>query len=154
MPKQSPQAGVGLVEDTHVGYTHPQRNVHSEHPSVNPTSEIPARTDTNIAPWVIEQFEQLNAWFQETYPALNAVSTMTPDKFLEAYPTNEAQEALQERAQAAQAVLFERLRDLFAELPPPVTEEALSITKKHFTTVWGAETAEMVMTKLRAELDL
>ena len=79
---------------------------------------------------------------------------MTPEEFLEAYPTNEAQEAIQERAREVQSLLFGQLRDLFAEVPSSSREEMLSGAKAHFTKMWGAETADMIMTKLRSELDL
>lgn len=151
VPKRSPKwgASVGVLS------THPPQNMYSD---PVPVHEIHKSSlfdpDESVAPWVIEQFNQLNVWFQETYPDLTEVSTMSPEDFLEAYPTDEAQEAFQERARFAQSVLFGRLRDLLAEVSPSVTEEALSIAKEHFTTIWGAETADMVLTKLRAELDL
>ena len=162
---------------THVGHAQSPQTMYTDHVLVHETSvteisdgvevlardttdpvvsksEAPTGTDEDIAPWVIEQFEQLNVWFQENYPDINEVSTMTPDEFLEAYPTNEAQEALQERARAAQSALFGQLRNVLTEVPRPVVEESLSVARDHFTKMWGAETAEMVMTKLRAELDL
>ena len=151
VPKRPPKR----VASVDVPPTHPPQNMYSEPVPVHEIHKAALfAPDENVAPWVIEQFNQLNTWFQETYPDLTEVSTMSPEDFLEAYPTNEAQEALQKRARSAQSVLFGRLRDLLAGVPPSVAEEALSIAKEHFTTVWGAETADMVMTKLRAELDL
>ena len=183
-PQRLTSAEGKLVDDsqaghthTHVGHAHPPQTVYADHVPVHglPASEIsdapevlatdaadpvasttkvPTSTGEDIAPWVIEQFEKLNVWFHENYPDINEVSTMTPEEFLEAYPTDEAQEVIQERAREVQSLLFGQLRDLFAEVPPSSREEILSGAKAHFTKMWGAETANMVMAKLRAELDL
>ncbi len=151
VPKRSPKR----VASVDVPPTHPPQNMYFEPVPVHEIHKAALfAPDENVAPWVIEQFNQLNMWFQETYPDLIEVSTMSPEDFLEVYPTNEAQEAFQKRARAAQAALFGQLRNLLTEVPRPVVEKSLSVAKDHFTKMWGAETAEMVMTKLRAELDL
>ena len=116
--------------------------------------EASSETEEEFTHRLVEQFNELNDWFAETYTDLNAVSTMTSEEFLEVYPTAETQEALQERARAAQSVLFGRLRDLFAEVPAPVAKEALSVANEHFTQLWGTETADMIIMEIRTELGL
>lgn len=110
-----------------------------------------------IQKWVTETMkvlDDLNTRFLEKYPALFEIGNMTREDFFEKYPTVESRQALLEYVQSVQPEMFAELHTVFSNLPIEIADDILLKTKDHFIQMWGTETADQVMIKLRAELGL
>lgn len=157
------------AEDLHAGHNHPLH----EHSHDMSEGEIPdaegidtvASTDENaevlseeaIQKWVTETMkvlDDLNTRFLEKYPELFEIGNMTREDFFEKYPTVESRQALLEYVQSVQPEMFAELHTVFSNLPIEIADNILLEAKDHFIQMWGTETADQVMIKLRAELGL
>ena len=163
-----------LAADVHIEHSH---LLHRHSPDMSEVEASPveapdaekintvASTDENtevlseeaVQKWVTETMEvldDLNTRFLEKYPELFEIGNMTREDFFEKYPTVESRQALLEYVQSVQPEMFAELRAVFSNLPIEIADDILLKTKDHFIQMWGPETADQVVTQLRAELGL
>ncbi len=179
IPDETPRVQAGLTgkppaEDPHAGHNHPPHEHSHDKPeaeissgetpdaegadTVAPTNEnAEVLSEEAIQKWVTETMkalDDLNTRFMEKYPELLEISQMTKEDFFEKYPTVESRQALLEYVQSVQPEMFAELRAVFSNLPIEIADDILLEAKDHFIQMWGPETADQVMAKLRAELGL
>ncbi len=123
----------------------------------SPDQEDDMFSDEAIKKWVsdvMEELERLDTYFAETYPEMLEIGLMTKEEILEKYSTPEAQKELIEYVERVQPEVYAKLRNVYSNLPIEIVDDIFLATKEHFIKIWGQETAEQVMRKLRTELGL
>lgn len=116
--------------------------------------EDSADESVNTETWLAEQIESLTRQLSEKYPELAELGHMSLAEINALYPTPEDKEALAQLSLRAQAEFIADFRILFSKVPPEIMEESFAILQEMFTERWGNETADKVITVLRAHLDL
>ncbi len=104
--------------------------------------------------WFQEQFEILGKQMAEKYPEIARVTELTPEEFHERYSTDEAKDAIRELALQAKDEFFADFRENLFLLPRDVRVSVLDETWTLVAKNWGEQTADTILTQIRAELGM
>ena len=118
-------------------------------------SEPEETTNSNFSARLVDlaaQIEAVTTRFSKKYPDLIDLANLSLDEIHELYPTPEALAALAKQSEKARAEFMTDFSSLFSELPTEIREECLSFARETLVASWGTETADAVMTELRAHL--
>ncbi len=142
------------------GHFHEDGTWHAEphtqpqpHTSTRPVPDADAAEDEFIE-WVTAEFEILVSQMEVKYPEIARLAELTPDEINELYSTAAARHEISTLAAEARAEFFDDLRDLLSLLPVDVVETALDETRQDLTENFGADTADKLISEIRAEMGL
>ena len=155
----------GHIHDGHIhdGQAHDGHDGHDGHIHDGQTHDSEAsekQTKTSSDSGNID-FQQANTELQDLfkqwenkYPELVEISKMSRADFDAKYRTPESRSAIGKKAQEANTEFTSQLRAIIQQWPEDIKEEGFSQFRQQFTELWGAEAAEVVIKKLRADLGM
>ena len=126
-------------------------------PHIVPLPKDNVLSDKAIQKWVddvTEELDLLDAQFLEKYPEIFEISKMTKNDFFEKYPTIQDRQELAEYVKRVQPEMLAEVKAIFSSLPIEIVDAVLLGAEDHFVKMWGQETADLVMQRLRRELGL
>lgn len=152
----------GRTSDAHDGHTHDghthDRHTHDRHTHEGEASEKQTKASGDSGNIDFQQdmiqLQDILEQLESKYPELVEISKMSRADFDAKYRTPEARNAIGKKAQEANTVFTSQLHAIIQEWPEEMKEEGITQFRQKFTDLWGAEAAEVVIKKLRADLGM